>query len=81
MEEEPSSMLIIAIFSVPKSVLGTHSVFNNYLVSVELKTSKVQDVEDFKVPKSTPQVHNAPNSSNFIIAASSIQGTTIVICL
>lgn len=53
MEGESSPMLIIAIFSLPKSVRGTYSVFHNYLVSIELKTSNVQDIEDFKVPKST----------------------------
>lgn len=59
MGEEFSPVLIIAIFSVPKIVLGTQSVFNNYLVNVELKTPKLQDIKDFKVPESTPH-HNAP---------------------
>lgn len=44
MEEEASSVLIIGIFSVPEIVLGTQRVFNNYLVNIELKTSKGKDI-------------------------------------
>ena len=76
MEEEASSVLIIGIFSVPEIVLGTQRVFNNYLVNVELKTSKGKDIRDFKAPKLTLQIQNAPNSSNFITALFSTQGTT-----
>lgn len=72
--ENPLSVLIIAKFSVPKSVIGTPSTFNNYLVNVELKNIKFSRHKDFKAPKLNFQMHNAPNSSNFIIAASSIQG-------